>query len=211
MGIRSRVWPAEWKVDYPNERIVAIQTPDIPLPETEIKIPSISFEEEIVEPQSTTQNQICTDVDYAWAAGFFEGEGCISITKDYTLHVRVSQVDREPLDRLKTLFHGNIRNKCALENRKRCHEWSICNALVVDFLLAIQKFVVRTRVTERIRLAIEFQHIKTDRTSPRQERRNQMEAAYSTLKQLNKAGRVDRISTGIVEKQQKAEAATPGA
>jgi len=50
-----------------------------------------------------------------WAAGFFDGEGCISFKggaggkyAGRYVHLIVEQKDRRPLDRLQTLFGGNI-------------------------------------------------------------------------------------------------------
>ena len=140
------------------------------------------------------EKKMLRETDVSWAAGFFEGEGSLSVTKDFTLHARVPQVDREPLDRLRELFGGNIRNKCASGNRKPCLEWSICNAAVIRLLLAIQKFVVRTRIKDRIRMAMEFQEIKADRSRPKEERRKQQEALYWAFKQHNKAGAVQEAN-----------------
>ncbi len=44
---------------------------------------------------------------YVWAAGFFDGEGCIT-NQPYGAQMVVVQVVREPLDRLCLLFGGTI-------------------------------------------------------------------------------------------------------
>jgi len=56
-------------------------------------------------------------IDIAWAAGFFDGEGCIHIGRVfrgvrpvYVPMITVSQVAREPLDELQRLFAGGIYN-----------------------------------------------------------------------------------------------------
>jgi hypothetical protein len=49
------------------------------------------------------------DTDYAWAAGFIDGEGCFSARRNQTgVTLSVTQVEREPLKRLHVLFGGNI-------------------------------------------------------------------------------------------------------
>lgn len=42
-----------------------------------------------------------------WAAGFLEGEGCFS-SQRYLVSVSAVQVQRQPLERLRALFGGNI-------------------------------------------------------------------------------------------------------
>jgi hypothetical protein len=55
--------------------------------------------------------------DIAWAAGFIDGEGCLSLTKTYRAgerdhlrqpRVQVTQVNRKPIDRLQELFGGKV-------------------------------------------------------------------------------------------------------
>ena len=61
------------------------------------------------------------DFKLAWAAGFFDGEGCVSIAKpvnspngdgkkyhSYQLQIIVAQRDRRPMDALVGLFGGGI-------------------------------------------------------------------------------------------------------
>jgi hypothetical protein len=135
---------------------------------------------------------VSTEVELAWAAGFFEGEGSVTITKrDDTLHVRAAQVDREPLVRLQNMFGGHIRDKCikATRNNKPCLEWNICTLAVLRFFEAIEPYVVRPRVKERIRVAREFYAIKTDRRLDKEDRRRQMDTLFAALKELNRSGR----------------------
>lgn len=58
--------------------------------------------------------------DSAWAAGFFEGEGCVSC---YTgthrfLIITITQADIEPLERFRDAFGGNICGPYNKPNRK---------------------------------------------------------------------------------------------
>ena len=48
-----------------------------------------------------------SSLDIAWAAGFYEGEGCIGFYGN-TLMLRVGQVQKEPLERLQRMFGGSI-------------------------------------------------------------------------------------------------------
>jgi hypothetical protein len=47
-------------------------------------------------------------LDIGWAAGFIEGEGCFDFSKTSSCRVRVSQIQRAPLDKLVELFGGSI-------------------------------------------------------------------------------------------------------
>lgn len=63
---------------------------------------------------------LAAQIDYAWAAGFFDGEGCVSLsdctrkdrgytsTRHITMKILVSQKVRLPLDKLLQLFGGTI-------------------------------------------------------------------------------------------------------
>lgn len=76
--------------------------------------------------------------ELAWAAGFFDGEGCINVSvsnrtkvADYkALRITVSQVNRQPLDRLKkTLNMGKVRgpSKQKKGNSKPIYCFTITN------------------------------------------------------------------------------------
>ena len=54
--------------------------------------------------------QVPTDLDWAWTAGFLEGEGCFSPDsgRDKRARVSANQKEIEPLERLLKLFGGRI-------------------------------------------------------------------------------------------------------
>jgi hypothetical protein len=53
---------------------------------------------------------MCNNLELAWAAGFFDGEGCITLnTKGKKFQASIAQVDREVLDRFKSAVEiGNV-------------------------------------------------------------------------------------------------------
>jgi hypothetical protein len=76
-------------------------------------------------------------VAVAWAAGFFEGEGSVAIRS-----LGVNQVNREPLERLKKLFGGQVNlGYPAKGNRKACYAWWICGEEARMFVEAIWPFL----------------------------------------------------------------------
>jgi hypothetical protein len=110
-------------------------------------------------------------VELAWAAGFFEGEGSITLRVNslaqkegrkprpiVTLECKVAQVDPEPLVKLARLFGGTVRLR-ARKNPKHnvISVWRITCREAAAFLTAILPYVVRPRVVTRIALAVEFQ------------------------------------------------------
>ena len=82
-------------------------------------------------PRATTRPQV---KDLAWAAGFIEGEGTFTTCDrgprtNLLLKLSVTQVQREPLDRLARYFGGRIR--CVDDGRPGClprHEWYVTGA-----------------------------------------------------------------------------------
>ena len=57
---------------------------------------------------------------FAWAAGFFDGEGCIDFTDRRTLTIRLSQRDRRPLKAFEELFGGKT-----YPSSEGCHQWTL--------------------------------------------------------------------------------------
>lgn len=76
-----------------------------------------------------------TEAEVAWAAGFYEGEGCVTLIthrqKYSYLRIKLPQVNREPLERLVDLFGCGWISKKTMPARKGdgirsdCHEWTV--------------------------------------------------------------------------------------
>jgi len=70
-----------------------------------------------------------TTKDICWAAGFIEGEGCISKHKiNGAIRIFLAQVNKEPIDKLKEIFGGRIRiryrNKQNIKHKDQ-YEWTV--------------------------------------------------------------------------------------
>lgn len=65
----------------------------------------------------------------AWAAGFFDGEGRISITGGSSMVLRVNQAERAPLHRIADVLGGKVygpySNAKSLPHRKPIFVWSL--------------------------------------------------------------------------------------
>jgi hypothetical protein len=101
----------------------------------------------------------------AWAAGFFDGEGCVLVSERknqtiYQLFVSVTQQDPTALHLLKQRFGGNVTpDKTAVigYERKRgavlCWRWKSTSSVAHDFLKAIEPYVVVKAEQVRVALA----------------------------------------------------------
>ena len=83
-----------------------------------------------------------TEVDCAWLAGFFDGEGCIigvfSKRKGYHLLVSIGQKDERPLLWIKRRFGGWIERG---KEGGRVHMWRTSHANARAFLEAIAPYL----------------------------------------------------------------------
>lgn len=79
------------------------------------------------------------ETDTAWAAGFFEGEGGLTIgfyNSGYSGHVDATQNAREPLDKLQELFGGKVRRQSSW------HVWQLPSKTALPFLKQIYPYIV---------------------------------------------------------------------
>lgn len=103
----------------------------------------------------------------AWAAGFFDGEGCVLISprsngKFHSLFTSVTQQEPTALHLLKQRFGGNVTpDKTATSNsyeRKRgavlVWRWKASSTEAYAFLKAIEPYCVVK--AEQVRVALEF-------------------------------------------------------
>ena len=109
------------------------------------------------------------ETDHAWAAGFFDGEGCVLVVKakspagsrgmKMTLVVSVSQLDRRPLDKLKRLYGGTIhqQKKAAPTQSGRVnlpYRWHLQGEAVRPFLEGVFPYCLVKK--EQIDIALEW-------------------------------------------------------
>jgi hypothetical protein len=105
----------------------------------------------------------------AWAAGFFDGEGYVGISKRVTtykgkkyesLYVRIgiNHVAPEPLEEMIRLFGGTLRKQPiekVVGNRKPRHQWKITTEKANNALLEMLPYMVNKQYVAS--LAIDFQ------------------------------------------------------
>lgn len=95
-----------------------------------------------------------------WAAGFFDGEGCIAIeprksgkSVSYYLTAQVSQNDVRPLEELRSRFGGSVTSASRTSN-DRCSRWRVSGLKAEAFLVRIFPHLLVRRERARRALAI---------------------------------------------------------
>lgn len=97
--------------------------------------------------------------DLAYAAGLFDGEGCVAIYQrknQSTFFIDIANTDRRPLRWLVDTFGGRICRGHGSDRpgRRQCFKWYLMNSQAAIFLAAIRQF---TKIkSEQIDLAQEF-------------------------------------------------------
>lgn len=102
------------------------------------------------------------ETDLAWAAGFVDGEGCISVPvrtrvrnrRDYSLALYVGQVDPRPLARLKSYFGGTVVQRTSWGRGRPIFMWRITGTTAEKALRTLLPYLMVK--AEQARLAIEL-------------------------------------------------------
>jgi len=141
-----------------------------------------------------------SDIDLAYIAGFFDGEGCISLgrKKDgsyrrhytYQLVVTVSNTKPEILEFLHRHFGGHFRKikNPSTKNGKTVYVWALLCRKALNFIKTIYPYLkLKKRQAE---LAIKFYTLVNpygcNKYDP--EKWKQKDLIYNELKALNKRG-----------------------
>lgn len=90
------------------------------------------------------------DTDLAWAAGFFDGEGYVTIGRrnhkgyiGHYLRVGVNHVAPEPIVKLHELFGGKVEyTDKVVGNRKPRYRWILNTRAANEFLTTIKPYLI---------------------------------------------------------------------
>ena len=84
-----------------------------------------------------------------WAAGFFDGDGCVLVNKTNTLQVTVTQAVtyRTNLDELSRLFGGVVKQRAVPQKQthNQTYRWDICGKKAIAFCKQIEPYAVLKR------------------------------------------------------------------
>jgi hypothetical protein len=126
-----------------------------------------------------------------WAAGFFDGEGCIGIYKNssshdrHTLEIATAQVDTRPLYIMQALFGGRLTTH-GQQTKRPVFYWKASSAQAAKAVSEMQPYLVVKR--EQAECAIRFAATMTTNhiiTPAIAEEREAMRERVGTLKRLS--------------------------
>lgn len=110
-----------------------------------------------------TERQIEEELDWAWAAGIIDGEGCISVGKKthkpgntgYSLLLRCKMTHLPTIEKLRTIFKiGTIYHQTAKPNWKEVHLLQVNGIFVSEICLRMKPYLITKQ--EQAVLAIEY-------------------------------------------------------
>jgi hypothetical protein len=159
----------------------------------------------LLEPRSIPMNIDHTEA--AWAAGFIDGEGSISILKHkgrlsrhYIIELQASNTNAGALYRLAALFGGNVTPPTSdmRGNRKPLYHWLIASEKAASCIEALLPYLCVK--CNQAQLALQLQHIieatKTYHSISQQplgqDELNAREFLYQKVRVLNERGRPNR-------------------
>lgn len=133
-----------------------------------------------------------TKAELAWAAGFFEGEGSVRISKPTrrnwgSLLVDIPNTDPVLVHFFANRWAGSVSEHAAVGRRNRYWRWRCASLQAAAFLTAIRPYVISPRVAEKIDHGLAFQAQKRPRDSSEAYREAQW-IAYWWMAELNVRG-----------------------
>ena len=81
------------------------------------------------------------NTDIAYAAGFFDGEGCISIAKNGSVDVRIVNTSKAVLIKLQTLLGGSITDRSQKINKSQ-YAYSLYGEEAIKFLKILKPYLI---------------------------------------------------------------------
>lgn len=144
-------------------------------------------------------HSIPSQLELAWAAGLFEGEGSVRISKPAlrnwgAVTASVVNTDKQIIDWFQTRWPGYCKPATGLRrDQKPAWVWVIAATKAIRFLREIEPFIVRDKVREKITHACWFQSQKrTDTRTISEEEKEEYRAdqwnAYWWMAHLNTRG-----------------------
>lgn len=144
-------------------------------------------------------------VDWAFAAGLFEGEGCIRIhlgrrggvIKSVSLNCQITQVHRDLLEWLQARFNGSVlREQLNIRgNRRATWQWKLSTRDAGDFVSGINPYLVRAISKRKVCMARAFLALSPSAPGYLQ----QAIRLHEMLSKLNKVGASGVVESGLAE------------
>lgn len=81
------------------------------------------------------------ETDIAYAAGFFDGEGCITISKNGAVDVRITNTAKNVLVKLQNIFGGAITDRTQRVNKAQ-YAYSFYGENAIQFIKTIKPYLI---------------------------------------------------------------------
>lgn len=86
------------------------------------------------------------EIDIAWAAGLFEGEGCFVFTYGKPKSAQIQMTDLDVLEKIHRLFGGTLNSSGKRqEHWKECWRWSVFSNDAKSFIEKILPYMMERR------------------------------------------------------------------
>lgn len=127
-----------------------------------------------------------------WAAGFFEGDGSVQITKNkkflkYNLQINITNTQIEPLNIIQNIYGGRVRiHGKETDEHKESYRWVATQKIAEKFLDDISPFILYRH--KQVKIGLDFIKNKTCGYSLTSEELLRRERLYLQMKELNKRG-----------------------
>lgn len=153
--------------------------------------------------QWTPRTPRVPELEMAWAAGLFEGEGTITLgvrKQDWTfrLMVTVSNTDRSVIDFFQTRWQGWVQPAYgARPGRRPAWNWTLIGWRAEEFLAELLPHVRTDRVLRKLELGLRFRDIQMTRHVTRQGKAASKVAQrdlYDAMRRLNRRGRQEQAA-----------------
>jgi hypothetical protein len=102
-----------------------------------------------------------SDADLGYAAGFFDGEGCISIGKNGAIDIRITNTSISVLTKLMNIFGGSITNRTQKVNKKQ-YAYSLYGDNGIEFLKLLLPYLVEKQ--QQANTIIEYYSLRNELT-----------------------------------------------
>ena len=147
------------------------------------------------------------EVDLAWAAGFFDGEGCVHLTRrqrkkskniEYELRLSIAQAVKLPLEKWEILFGGQITIINPKNEINKFFIWQVSSLDTLKILKLLEPYLILKK--EQANVALEFEKLyigKGNRNKLTEENINKRQALYLRLKELKHKGKVKNDKRSI--------------
>lgn len=99
------------------------------------------------------------ETDIAYAAGFFDGEGCISIGKNGSVDARIVNTSKKALLYLQSLFGGSITDRTQKANKTQ-YAYSFYGDEAIEFLKVLKPFLIEK--VPQVDTIIEYYELRKD-------------------------------------------------